>query len=100
MLDKVSLQFSKFHRDLSREFHAMAKCRGQKLELCSGSRIRGCDLMSSAKNCTASYLQRHAHTNVCRKITDRAKSEYYVGDDGSDLFVRLSNFVYIRVYMN
>ena len=52
---------------------------GQKLELCSGSRIRGCDLMSSVKNCTASYLQRHANTNVCRKITDRAKSEHYVG---------------------
>lgn len=85
-----------FHGSFTRWLSAV----GQKLELCSGSRIRGCDLMSSAKNCTASYLQRHAHTNVCRKITDRAKSEYYVGDDGSDLFVRLSNFVYIRVYMN
>lgn len=29
MLGKVSLQFSKFLRDLSREFHAMAKCVGK-----------------------------------------------------------------------
>ena len=30
MLGKVSLQLSKFLRDLSREFHAMAKCVGKE----------------------------------------------------------------------